>query len=57
MLAVHYFQFAVQLSVIYATRSLDLDYILVEGDKLYKLLKCRDYLKVTCRVRVAYLKG
>ena len=42
----HYFQFAGQLSVTYATGNLDLDYILIEGDKFYKTLKCRDYLNV-----------
>ena len=41
VLAMYYFQFACQLSVIYAAgKSVDLDYILVEGDKLYKSLKC-----------------
>ena len=27
-------------------KSVDLDYILIEGDKLFKSLKCRDYLSV-----------
>ena len=43
----HYFQFAVQLSVIYTIGSNDnLDYTLDEGGKLYKLLKFGDYLNV-----------
>ena len=43
----YYFQFAVQLSVIYTIGSNDnLDYTLDEGSKLYKLLKFGDYLNV-----------
>ena len=47
VLPMHYFQFAVQLSVIYTIGSNDnLDYTLDEGGKLYKLLKFGDYLNV-----------
>ena len=43
----NYFLFVGQLSMIYANwKSVDLDYILVESDKLYKSLKCCDYLNV-----------
>ena len=43
----NYFLSVGQLSMIYANwKSVDLDYILVESDKLYKSLKCSDYLNV-----------